>query len=86
MTCDNEKVKIPITCVTDNLSLHQAVHSTNNMRDKRLLIDIAIIREMIDKQEIRLEWVPGVNQLSDVLTKKGAGWQKLRDVLEKGKF
>ena len=78
--------KIPVTCVTDNLSLHQAAHSTNQVQGNRLKIDMAMIRDMVKKEEVKIEWVNGAHQLSDVLTKKGARWHKLFKVLEQGKF
>ena len=72
--------------MTDNLSLYQAAHSTNQLEDDRLKIDMAIIREMVQRQEIQLQWAPGSEQVSDVLTKKGASWEKLCDVLKRGEI
>ena len=57
--------------VTDNYSLYQAAHSTKSVSDQRLRIDLAIIREAINKEEVTLNWVPTSCQLSDVLTKEG---------------
>ena len=68
------------------MSLHQAGHTSNQVEDDRLKIDMSIVREMVDKGEIRLEWVEGANQISDVLTKKGAPWNKLCKVVQEGKF
>ena len=79
-------LQLPVTCVTDNLSLYQSGHTTNNLLDDRLKIDIAIIREMVSKNEITLEWVPGSDQVSDVLTKKGASNKKLIGIIERGHF
>ena len=82
----NKDSQLPVTCVTDNLSLYQSGHTTNNLLDDRLKIDMAIIREMVSKNEITLEWVPGSDQVSDVLTKKGASNKKLIDMIERGHF
>ena len=78
--------RLNLKCVTDNLSLYQAAHSTNQLEDDRLKIDMAIIREMVQRQEIQLQWAPGSEQVSDVLTKKGASWEKLCDVLKRGEI
>lgn len=80
----NKDSQLPVTCITDNLSLYQAAHTTGKLVDSRLIIDMAIIREMISKDEINLEWVPGSEQISDVLTKKGASRIKLAQVVEQG--
>ena len=62
----------PIVCYTDNSSLYDAVHSSTQVQDKRLRIEIAILREMLNKGEItRVAWVESQNQIADSLTKKG---------------
>ena len=74
----NGRAELPITIRTDNYNLAQTVYSTNQITDKRLQMDLAIIREMLEKKELaRVEWVPGEMQLADCLTKKGASSRKL---------
>ena len=74
--------KLPITIRTDNNSLYDSVHSTNSLEDKRLQMDIAILREMLGKGEIdKVEWIPKEQQLADCLTKKGALSKKLLQAL-----
>lgn len=78
-----ESGKFPITIRTDNRSLEQSVKSTNSLEDKRLEMDVAIIREMLDKKELaKVEWVPTTHQLADCLTKRGASSEKLLDALK----
>ena len=78
-------VKVPsLTLFTDNKSLYDAARTTNSLADKRLLIDMSAIREMIDKEELNLKWVNSENQLADVLTKLGANKQRLTSVLASG--
>ena len=73
---------LPITMRTDNFSLVQAVHSTNSIVDKRLQMDISMLREMLEKKELHsVEWVPTERQLADCLTKKGASSRKLLQTL-----
>ena len=70
--------------MTDNLSLYQAAHSTSTLEDQRLKIEMAVIRQMVSREELRLEWCSTDQQISDVLTKKGASSEMLRDVLANG--
>ena len=74
-----------IICHTDNKSLFDAACSTKVILDKRLRVDLAALREMCDRGEICLKWIPKAHQLSDVLTKKGATSNTLLHVLQKGK-
>ena len=45
-------VLVPITLRTDNKSLWQNIHSTKQLSDERLQIDISIMREMVEKKEV----------------------------------
>ena len=63
---------VKITCKTDNSCLYDAAHSTTQILDKRLRIEMAILREMIDKNELAdICWIPADAQAADALTKKG---------------
>ena len=75
---------IPIVCYVDNKSLWENAHSTKNVSEKRLRIDLGGIKEMIEKNQIKIEWVPTSHQLSDCFTKRGVSCNKLLEVLETG--
>ena len=78
-------VLVPITLRTDNKSLWQNIHSTKQLSDERLQIDISIMREMVEKKEVaKVEWVSTEKQLADCLTKKGASSRKLLQALRGG--
>ena len=78
-------VLVPITLRTDNKSLWQNIHSTKQLSDERLQIDISIMREMVEKKEVaKVEWVSTEKQLADCLTKKGASSRKLVQALRGG--
>ena len=63
---------IKIFCKTDNSSLYDSVHSSIQILDKRLRIEMAILREMIERKEIaETYWIPTDVQIADFLTKKG---------------
>ena len=63
--------KIELEAVTDNYSLYEAARSTKSNSDRRLRIDLGILREYIAKEDLVLSWVSTSHQLSDVLTKDG---------------
>ena len=74
--------KLNIECKTDGQSVFNAVHSMTALLDKRLRVDVAILREMIGKGKIKkVIWVPTNDQLADCLTKRGSSPSKLLQVL-----
>ena len=81
---NKKKDHLPIECRIDNRSLFQAAHSTNTLNDKRLRIEMSIVREMLERKEINLTWVETKEQLADVLTKNGASNTKLLKTLQEG--
>ena len=72
-----------IYCYTDNKSLVEMVNSTKTLTEKKLKVHICIIREMIEKHEVKqISWCDSSSQLADCLTKAGASCQKLLCVLQ----
>ena len=67
---------------TDNDSLQKAAYSTTAVEEKRLRVDIAAIRDEVRDRVIAVEWIEKEYQLADVLTKQGAGSEKLLGVLK----
>ena len=66
---NNDNIKI--FCKTDNFCLYDAVHSSTQILDKRLHIEMAIFREMITRKEIaEISWLTTDIQIADSLTKK----------------
>ena len=60
----------------------QIIHSSNLLRDKRLLIDMAVIREMLLNKEINsVEWLGSKSQQADCLTKECASTEGLISAL-----
>ena len=76
----------PVRVFVDNRSLYDAVRTTRLITEKRLLVDLAALREMQEKREIEVEWISTKQQLADCLTKAGANKQKLVNVLCQGKL
>ena len=70
---------VKINCYVDNQSLADTVYSSKTLEDRRLRIDIAVLRDMIKKGEINsVSWVATARQLADCLTKRGANPSRLR--------
>ena len=69
---------ILIKCFVDSKSLVETLNSTKNVDDRRLRIDIAVLRNMVENKEISsVYWIPTCKQLTDCLTKKGASSEHL---------
>ena len=83
--CNTKKNVVPIDCYIDNKSLYDNIHSTKMVAEKRLRIDIASIKQMIQREEIsQVIWVDTSHQISDCLTKHGASNIKLLQVIKEG--
>ena len=64
--------EIPVIIKTDSKTLERAIQSTSGVKSRRLRIDIAAIKEMIERGEIQqIEWVKTNEQMADCLTKRG---------------
>ena len=72
----NTKI-IPIEAKTDSEALYESAYSTKSLEDRRLRIDMSILREYVVKEKCKITWVPTNDQLADVLTKKGVDDSKL---------
>ena len=76
---------IHLDCFTDNLSLSDSLHSTKTLEEKRLILDEAIIKDMMQKEEInKIQWIEKGKQLADSLTKPTASAETLCEVLQQG--
>ena len=66
----------------DNKSLVSSVHSSTNVEDKRLRIDICVLRDMIANKELTdIVWIPTDLQIANCMTKNGASIYSLLFVL-----
>ena len=84
---NNLQNKVPIITYIDNKSLLDNVQSTKQMKEKRLRVTIAEIREAIEKKHItEIKWVPTQMQLADSLTKRGASTYSLIQSFIDGRF
>ena len=84
--CVPSSPNIPISSVTDSQSLFETLGTSNQISDRRLRVEVSALREMIENDEICAQWVKKEDQLSDVLTKKGASPVSLMRTLQRGSF
>ena len=77
----NRPGKIDTYLFCDSKNLVNAVHSSTNLEDKRLVIDVSVLRDMLEQQELtKFMWVTTEIQLADTLTKQGASDKLLINV------
>ena len=77
---------IPIVSYVDNYSIFENVNSTKNVCEKRLRIDIASLKQLIQEGHVNLKWIESSRQLADCLTKKGVNSMPLMGIIESGIF
>ena len=75
---------ITVEAITDCHSLYDNVNSTKLVEEKRLRIDIAMLKQMQERKEMELKWTESENQLADVLTKRGVCGLNLTRVITEG--
>ena len=78
--------KVKIYALTDSKSLVDNAKTSNVTDEKRLRIEMAAVREFIEREEVILSWIDTKSQLADCLTKEGASPKLLRRVLKEGRL
>ena len=74
--------EIKISILSDNRSLVDAVHTTTQMENKRLQIDISILREMLELGDLhQFRWIETKYQVANALTKAGAPSDYLMNII-----
>ena len=77
-----ESCQISTVICCDNRGLCDSVYASTTVEDKRLFIDVCVLRDMIRNKEINdFRWVPTDMQLSNALTKQGASAYSLIELL-----
>ena len=81
-------VEMDIHGYVDNNSLVESLYSTTNVKeDKRLVVDMNALKEMIEKLELKsVTWRSGKHQIADVMTKSGVSPLQIQNVLNTGKL
>ena len=74
----NDDKNIKIECFTDNHQLYDSVYSIRPIQDKRLQMEIALLRDMVNKKEItKINWIENKYQIADCLMTSGVSSEKL---------
>ena len=74
--------RFPISVLCDNKSLVDNVHSSTAVDNKRLQIDISILRDDLHQKNIHeLRWIETSLQVANCLTKNGCSSQYLLDIM-----
>ena len=71
-----------VFCITDSKSLKDILLNTKVIQDKRLLVAVARLREMTDKNEIKVIWLEKEKQLADCMKMIGSSSKNLFEVLK----
>lgn len=78
---------IPLTAVIDCKPVYDhAGSSTVSLKDKRMAIEMLLLKRDIQQYGIKLRWMATSQMIVDVLTKKGAPMNLFRKVLREGSF
>ena len=79
--------KIPIIAVTDNKPLYDHIHGDHNVcQDKRLAIEILLLRRDIEKYGVCLRWIDTKQMLVDSTTKTKVKPSLMRHVIKEGAY
>ena len=79
--------QIEVVAMTDNKGLWENIYNTRQCDEKLLRNSIALIKEMVDRSEVKLvKWVETNDMLADVLTKKGGNYFWIKRVLTRNKM
>lgn len=63
-------LELKINCITDNKNIIQALYFLLKVGNKRLQVDMAVIKGILDRKEIkRVTWVAMSQQIIDCFTK-----------------
>ena len=77
-----DRCKIQTMICWDNRGLCDSVFASTTVEDKRLFIDICVLRDMIHNHEINeFRWVSTDQQIANALTKQGASTHSLVQLL-----
>ena len=79
--------QIEVEAMTDNKGLWENLYNTRQCEEKMLRNSIALIKEFIDRSEVKsVKWVETSEMLADVLTKKGGNYFWIKRVLTRNEM
>ena len=72
------------TIYTDSKSLFSAVNSDNSIRNRRISAAIATIRALKMHDNTNIQWIKGLANIADCLTRPNSNLDNLRSLLSTG--
>ena len=63
-------IATPVICLADSKTLYHVAMSSKQIADKRLSIDLAMIKGKCENREIENIWISKEKQIADSLTRK----------------
>ena len=77
-----EPNQINVEALTDNKGLWENLHNSRQCDEKMLRNSVALMKEMLEKQEVKnIKWVDTTRMLADILTKKNGNGAWIRRVV-----
>ena len=78
---------LPILAFVENRNLVESIYSTSLVENKRLRIDIGVIKETVKTKIVKsVSWCTGSIQIANPLTKRGVQSNLLKTIMKSGKF
>ena len=77
-------ISLPGVIVTDSKSLHDAVNTNNQIKDKRTSVNLAILRAVSEEDNMKLCWISGQVQPADILTKPSVNPSVIKTLMRTG--
>ena len=79
--------QVDVVALTDNKGLWENLHNSRQCDEKILRNSIALMKEMIEKSEVKyVRWVETSSMLADVLTKRGGSGSWIKDILAQNRI
>jgi len=82
-------LKFPLIVVTDCKCAYDHLHNLSGgpSKDRRTALDVAIIREELQRNQATIRWIDGKKlQITDSLTKKNGNADLLRSIIKRGQY
>ena len=83
---DMQLKHLPVETFVDSKSLVDNIRSSKLLSEKRLRVDLASVRQSVERGEVSVTWILRSEQLADCLTKIGASSVELLSIFHSGHF
>ena len=76
--------QVQVDALTDNKGLWENLHNTRQFDDKLLRNSVALMKEMVERGEVRkIDWVETSRMLADIMTKQGGNGSWIKNVVSR---